>query len=76
MKTFYLYRKKDISGNSGTGYVAEGCIFHNGYTAMTWYGNISSFCWYTSLSDLVALHGHDGCTEVHYDKKLDIDKVQ
>ncbi len=36
MKQFHLVRTEDESGVSGTGYVAEGVIFSNGWCVLRW----------------------------------------
>lgn len=64
MKLFQLVRKVDISGVSGTGVVAEGVEFHDGQCAITWFGKVHSVNIYSSLEDLIKVHGHEGNTEV------------
>lgn len=66
MRRFKLVRTADISGISGTGVVAEGCQFHNGYIALTWYGKFLSLYWYPNLETLEGLHGHAGATIVQW----------
>lgn len=63
---FYLLRRRDHSGISGTGVVAEGIEFTTGKVAMTWLTPTSSVCVYDSMDDLIAVHGHGGSTEVIY----------
>jgi hypothetical protein len=64
MKRFYLYRHEDETGISGTGQVAEGVIFNNGWVAMMWLTEPGSFCWYSSIRDVEKIHGHSNKTEV------------
>jgi len=65
--TFTLYRKKDISGISGTGYVAVGVEFPSGNIIIEWIvGDHRSIEIHNSMDDLLAIHGHNGSTEVHY----------
>lgn len=66
MKRFKLVRTQDISGISGLGVVAEGCQFHNGYVALTWYGKFTSLYWYPDMATLEGLHGHNGATKVEW----------
>lgn len=66
MKTFILRRLEDESGVSGTGIVAQGCVFDNGYVALTWLTHLSSLAWYHSIEVLTNIHGHDGKTVVEY----------
>lgn len=64
MKRFVLKRTKDISGNSGTGVVAEGVVFSSGWAAMTWLSHLNTVTVYHSIEVVKRLHGHDGATEV------------
>lgn len=64
MKLFYLIRNKDISGNSGTGVVAQGVEFDNGKCAMTWLTETLTMTTFDKFSDIELLHGHGGMTEV------------
>jgi hypothetical protein len=60
MKRFSLSRRVDVSGVSGTGIVAQGCVFDNGYVALTWLTSNPSFVWYRSVDELIAIHDHVG----------------
>lgn len=62
MKQFWLKRIEDISGTSGTGIVAEGVVFSNGYCTLHWLSNLTSVAIYTSIQDLEKIHGHSGAT--------------
>ena len=64
MKLFHFYRKEDHSGVSGTGPVVEGVQFSNGWCALRWISNKSSMCFYQSIEEVKAIHGHGGKTEV------------
>lgn len=66
MKQFWLERVEDISGTSGTGRVAEGVIFSNGWCAMHWLSKYTSVAFYQSVAELEAIHGHNGATRVVY----------
>lgn len=65
-KRFYLNRKKDVSGVSGTGAVAFGILFNSGKCALSWNGEHNSIDLYDSLKDLQDVHGHNGDTDVVY----------
>ena len=67
MKTFTLYRKKDLSGISGVGTVAEGVEFHDGQVVISWFGQFHSINIYPSMEIMLSVHGHGGATEVIYD---------
>lgn len=62
MKTFILQRNEDLSGISGTGIVAHGVQFPDGHCAMRWNTETASTAVYTSIEDVVTIHGHGGAT--------------
>ena len=64
MKVFWLVRKEDESGISGTGRVAQGFVFDNGRVALTWLSDHPSVTVYDNLGEVRAIHGHEGKTEV------------
>lgn len=64
MKRFQLLRHTDISGVSGTGVVAEGIQFTDGTVVVRWYGDNPSTVVWASIMAAVAIHGHNGSTEV------------
>ena len=64
MKLFHLYRSEDVSGISGTGPVVEGVEFTNGWCAIRWLSNRSTLCFYQSMNDVRAIHGHGQRTEL------------
>ena len=64
MKLFHFYRNDDQTGVSGTGPVVEGVEFTNGWCALRWISNKSSMCFYQSIDEVKAIHGHGGKTEI------------
>lgn len=60
MRRFYLERKDDVSGVSGTGMVAEGVEFDNGKVAMTWKSEFPSVTVYDSATVVEKVHSHKG----------------
>jgi hypothetical protein len=66
-KRFRLWRDADVSGTSGTGFVAEGIQFSCGKVVVSFYkelkdvANIETF---DNLEDMVKIHGHEGKTKV------------
>lgn len=66
MRLFQLIRAEDETGVSGTGCVAEGVVFSNGWVAMTWLSDRPSIVFYPAIEDVEAIHGHDGKTKVHF----------
>lgn len=63
-RRFWLDRKEDVSGISGTGIVAEGIIFTSGSCVLTWLTGIAQISVYPSLDHVRMIHGHDGMTEI------------
>lgn len=61
MRRFFLYRKEDPTGMSGTGIVAYGCEYDSGQVALTWAkSNINSLTVFPSISNVEKLHSHNG----------------
>lgn len=58
MRRFWLNRSVDVSGVSGTGRVAQGCVFDNGKTVLTWLGNKASVTVFDCLQDCADIHLH------------------
>lgn len=52
---------------SGTGRVAEGAIFSNGWVALVWLTETPSLNFYPSIDAVEAIHGHNGATRIVYD---------
>jgi hypothetical protein len=67
MRRFHLERDTDATGISGTGHVAEGCVFSNGYACMTWLTQVTSCTWYQSIADVAHIHTHGGLTRIVFD---------
>lgn len=67
-KTFKLVRLKDVSGISGDGLVAEGIVFHDGQTVLSWFGRIHSIEIFPEVSDVLKIHGHGGLTVIEWDE--------
>ncbi|WP_238166115.1 hypothetical protein [Kribbella caucasensis] len=65
-RTFELVRYQDLSGVSGTGVVAEGCVFTDGSVALRWRGSNPATAVWPDLESVLAVHGHQGATEVRW----------
>lgn len=74
MKLFYLYRKEDESGISGTGFVAEGVVFENGKCVLAWLTEYTSVAVYDDIETLREIHGHRGKTIVVWEDHDFIDE--
>lgn len=66
MRCFVLNRKEDATGISGTGIVAEGVVFSNGWVALTWLTEFTSVVFYPALEHVEAIHGHGGKTTIEF----------
>ncbi len=68
VRTFHLERREDVSGVSGTGRVAEGVIFSDGWAVTHWLGGPpmnepTTTTWYNKGSQgIEKIHGHDEAT--------------
>lgn len=65
-RCFELVRHRDLSGVSGTGDVAEGCLFTDGSVALRWRGDHPATAVWPDLESVLAVHGHQGATEVRW----------
>jgi hypothetical protein len=64
MRRFYFIRQMDVSGFSGTGAVVEGAQFSDGSVHVRWLTFLSSESRFQSIDDAIAIHGHDGATNL------------
>lgn len=65
-RRFVLNRIVDETGISGTGLVAWGVEFPDGYVAIRWNTEHRSSVIYDSMKDVVVIHGHGGKTRVDW----------
>lgn len=64
-RTFVLRRTVDVNGVSGLGDVAWGVEFPDGKIATRWaVTDVRQTCVWDSLADVLAIHGHDGATQI------------
>jgi hypothetical protein len=65
MKKFYLLRHEDVNGLSGTGVVAEGCLFDFGMGSLNWLTDEPTVTVFTrGYRGIRKLHGHNDKTEI------------
>ena len=67
LRTFDVLRLGDVSGTSGTGVVARGCVFPDGTTVVQWQTRARSVVVYTSYVDALYIHGHGDQTGFVFD---------
>lgn len=65
-RRFKLVRRSDPSGVSGTGLVAHGVQFDDGHVVVRWNSGSPSTSLWNCVTDLLAVHGHQGATVVHW----------
>jgi len=66
LRRFRLRRNVDESAVSGTGFVAEGVKFTDGQCVLSWTTDTSSIGIYHSWVEMMAIHGHDGKTQIEW----------
>ena len=64
MRTFELHRDEDETGVSGTGVIAEGCTFSDGWCAMRWVKEPRTSTLFPSVAVVEKIHGHGGKTKI------------
>ena len=64
MRRFYIERTVDVSGVSGIGKVAEGCVFDSSWVGLTWLTDRCALSWYPNIETVEAIHGHGGSTRI------------
>jgi hypothetical protein len=69
VRDFILIREKDITGKSGTGIVAEGVVFTDGFAIIKWLREPYALGIYETLEALISVHGHEGNTHVEFIEK-------
>lgn len=71
IKEFFLERKEDESGVSGTGRVARGVQLPSGKVVLEWTTARApvSQAFYESVEELLAIHGHEGKTLLKWANK-------
>lgn len=63
---FKLVRHTDHTGVSGEGTVAYGIMWSDGSLTLRWNGQYSSLVHWREIEHLLAVHGHDGATEIQW----------
>lgn len=65
MRTFKLYRIKDVSGISGTGWVAEGVEFSDNQVILRWF-NTGAITVFKNMDLLEKIHCGGGTSRVEF----------
>lgn len=67
MRRFLLVRRRDITGKSGEGIIAEGVAWRGGPAFLHWVTEYESFVhWPGGIEAILAVHGHEGATVVRW----------
>jgi hypothetical protein len=64
VKTFELHRDIDETGVSGTGIIAQGCVFADGWCAMRWLNEPRTTTLFPDIDTVEKIHGHKGKTKI------------
>jgi hypothetical protein len=68
IKIFHLCRLEDPSGVSGvSNNIASGVVFEDGQVVIHWNTAHTSIAIYSSVEDLLLIHGHEGRTNIVFD---------
>lgn len=68
----HLVRTDDVTGLSGTGYVAWLVQFPDGKCVVRWcVSDVRQTAVFDSLADVLAVHGHDGRTKAQWKEAND-----
>jgi len=65
-RLFIVDRRKDQSGISGIGVIAEGVEFTDGTAVMRWITETVTTSFFENMGDLRKIHGHRGETVIRY----------
>jgi hypothetical protein len=65
-RRFMLRRRRDVSGVTGTGRVADGVVFADGAVALRWRGTYPATAVWPGIAGVIAVHGHGGATVVEW----------
>lgn len=65
-RRFVFQREVDVSGQSGTGIVVQGCQFDNGWVGLTWLTGKTSLTFYPDIETAISIHGHGGSTKIFW----------
>lgn len=80
VKPFYLFRKEDLTGTSGTGVVCMGAVLPSGRVVLEWVAaNHATIEILNNIEEVALLHGHEDRSLVvmgNPDDKIKIKKVK
>lgn len=65
-RRFCLERSEDVTGLSGVGLVCWGVSFGDGVVVTRWNAEVAQTCVWSSMADLLHVHGHGGRTAVRW----------
>ena len=65
-RLFELLRKRDVSGVTGTGSVADGVVWTDSTVTLRWKGDHPATAVWDSVESILAVHGHEGATVVRW----------
>jgi hypothetical protein len=65
-RLFELYRHKDLSGLTDVGTVAWGVEWPDKTATLRWHGEHPATAVWPSVEEILAVHGHEGATELRW----------
>ena len=70
IRRFLLERKSDPTGVSGTGRVAEGCVFTDGTTVVRWLSETATTTVHNTIESVETIHCHVGQTQILWEDPI------
>lgn len=65
-RRFVIDRRRDPTGVSGTGTVAQGMVFHTGQVVVCWFGEHATVTVHPSIDSVRAVHLHGGDSAIRW----------
>ena len=65
-RRFVIDRRRDPTGVSGTGTVAQGMVFHTGQVVVCWFGAHATVTVHPSIESVRAVHLHGGDSAIRW----------
>lgn len=66
LRTGELFRHRDVTGQSGTGVIAQLTQFSNGKVALGWLGKYPTVDVLDDADQVLGIHGHNGATVIYW----------
>ena len=70
MRRFRIDRYEDPTGVSGTGCVAQGCVFHDGVVVIRWMGDTPTTTIHTNIESVEQILLHGGGSQLRWEDPI------